>query len=115
MIINRGDIWWADLGMPENSEPGFKRPIVVIQDNSYNESLLSTVVVCSITSNLRLAEIPGNILLTGDVSGLTKDSVINITQISTIDKSWLVEKVGYLDSESSLELSESLKLVLSIY
>lgn len=109
-----GEIWWADLGIPFGSEPGFKRPVVVIQDNSFNRSKIRTVIVASITTNLNLSDAPGNIYIDMQNSGLSKDGVINISQISTLDKSRLTEKAGYLTYDVIMELNESLKIILNI-
>jgi mRNA interferase MazF len=84
--IKRGEIWWADLGEPTGSEPSLRRPVLIVQDNQYNRSRIATVIVLSITSNTRLADMPGNILLGKEESDLPKESVINISQIATIDK-----------------------------
>ncbi|TGK22050.1 type II toxin-antitoxin system PemK/MazF family toxin, partial [Leptospira stimsonii] len=82
----RGDIWWVDLGIPFGSEPVFKRPVLIIQDDSFNESNISTVVSIAITSNLNLSEAPGNVLISKKESNLSKDSVVNVSQIVTLDK-----------------------------
>ncbi len=110
-----GEIWWADLGLPYGSEPGFKRPVVIIQDNAFNLSKIQTVVVASITTNLNLENAPGNIFLDKHISKLSKDSVINISQISTIDKKRLVEKVSILPVDLISEINYGLKLLLNLY
>ncbi len=92
--VKRGEIWWADLGEPVGSEPSLRRPVLIVQDDHYNRSRLATVIVLSITSNTRLSEMPGNISLTREESNLPKESVINVSQIVTIDKSWLEDKVS---------------------
>jgi mRNA interferase MazF len=92
--ISQGDIWWADLGEPTGSAPGFRRPVVVVQGDALNRSKISTAVCVPLTSNLRWAEAPGNVLLTARVSGLPKDSVANVSQLVTVDRSVLVEKIG---------------------
>ncbi len=107
--MNRGEIWWVEL-----SEPGYKRPVVIIQADSFNLSKINTIICVVITSNLKLNEAPGNILLPSKTTGLSKDSVINISQIITIDKSMLVEKIGELTSKQLNKLNESLKIVLDI-
>ena len=111
----RGDIWWADLGIPFGSEPGFKRPVLIIQDNAFNKSNIRTVIAASISSNLNLADAPGNLYLDQEESGLTKDGVINISQISTIDKQRLIEKAGFLSRSTMSEVDSGLKLILNIY
>ena len=91
MVIHQGDVYWINLGTPKGSEPGYRHPYVVIQNDVFNCSRISTVVVCTLTSNLKRAESPGNVLLEKGEANLTKQSVVNITQIFTIDKSRLVE------------------------
>jgi mRNA interferase MazF len=92
--VSQGEIWWADLGEPVGSAPGFRRPIIVVQGNALNRSKISTVVCVPVTSNLRWSEAPGNVLLTARASGLPKDSVANVSQIVTLDRSVLIEKAG---------------------
>jgi mRNA interferase MazF len=96
VVISQGDVWWADLGEPVGSEPGFRRPVVVIQGDDFNRSTLRTVVAVSLTSNLRWASAPGNVRLTSRATGLPRDSVANVSQIVTLDKSILTERVGRL-------------------
>jgi mRNA interferase MazF len=91
VVIHQGDVYWINLGTPKGSEPGYRHPYVVIQNDVFNCSRISTVVVCALTSNLKRAESPGNVLLEKGEANLTKQSVVNITQIFTIDKSRLVE------------------------
>ena len=94
--MKRGEIWWADLPDPVASEPGYRRPLVIIQIDEFNRSRINTVVVVGLTTNLRLAEAPGNVLLKSVQTGLPKDSVANASQVLTVDKSFLTEKVGKL-------------------
>jgi len=96
VVISQGDVWWADLGEPVGSEPGFRRPVVVVQGDDFNRSALRTVVTVSLTSNLRWADAPGNVRLTKRATGLPRDSVANVSQIVTLDKSILTERVGRL-------------------
>ncbi|MBI4824246.1 MAG: type II toxin-antitoxin system PemK/MazF family toxin [Nitrospirae bacterium] len=96
MEIKQGDIYWIDFGIPEGSGPGYKHPHVVIQNNVFNVSKINTVVVCAITSNLKRAKSPGNVLLRKGEGGLKRDSVANISQVITVDKSDLVERIGTL-------------------
>jgi len=103
MVIAQGEVWWADLGEPTGSEPGYRRSVVVVQSDSFNRSKISTVVCVPLTSNLRWADAPGNVLLEGSVTGLPKDSVANVSQVVTLDKSVLTERVGVLP-EAKLEL-----------
>ncbi len=110
-----GEIWWADLGLPYGSEPGFKRPVVIIQDNAFNRSKIQTVIVVAITTNLNLEEAPGNVFLEKSISKLSKDSVINISQISTIDKKRLIEQVSILPVDLISEIDYGLKLILNLH
>lgn len=103
MVISQGEVWWADLGEPAGSEPGFRRPVVVVQSDSFNRSRISTVVCVPLTSNLRWAEAPGNVLLTAKATGLPKDSVANVSQIVTLDRSSLTDQVCALP-DKKLEL-----------
>ena len=114
MVIQRGEIWWANLPEPTGSEPGFRRPVLVIQSNGFNRSRIETVIVAVITSNLRLAEAPGNVLLPHKLSGLNKDSVANVSQVLTVDKSFLTEKVGSLPSSIFREVENGLRLVMGL-
>ncbi|MDA3936924.1 MAG: type II toxin-antitoxin system PemK/MazF family toxin [Actinomycetota bacterium] len=99
----QGEVWWADLGEPAGSEPGYRRPVVVVQSDSFNRSKISTVVCVPLTSNLRWADAPGNVLLEDSVTGLPKDSTANVSQVVTLDKASLTERVGVLP-EAKLEL-----------
>jgi len=102
-VIAQGEVWWADLGDPAGSEPGFRRPVVVVQGDAFNASALRTVVCVSLTSNLRWADAPGNVLLAARSTGLPQPSVANVSQMVTLDKAALTERAGRL-SASSLEL-----------
>lgn len=102
MVISQGDVWWADLGEPMGSQPGFRRPVVV-QSDSFNRSRIATVVCIPLTSSLRLAEAPDNVLLEANVTGLPKDSVANVSQPVTPDRFALTERAGSLPS-SKLDL-----------
>lgn len=103
MVISQGEIWWADLPEPAGSGPGFRRPVVVVQGDAFNLSALQTVVCVALTSNVRWAEAPGNVLLSARATGLPRDSVANVSQIVTLDRTTLTERVGRL-SRSKLEL-----------
>lgn len=103
MVISQGDVWWADLGEPVGSGPGFRRPVIVVQGDSFNRSALRTVVAVPLTSNLRWAEAPGNVRLSARATGLSRESVANVSQLVALDKSILVERVGRLSS-AKLEL-----------
>ncbi len=112
--MNRGEIWWASLEDPKGSEPGFRRPVVVISSNDFNLSKIKTVLVAVVTSNLRLSDAPGNFELSKKGSGLSRASVVNISQLITIDKLFLTDKVGKLTNKQIEQLNDGLKLVLSI-
>ena len=112
MNIRQGDVFWVDLGEPGGSGPGFRHPYVVLQNNVFNASRLNTVVLCVLTSNLERAKAPGNVLLRKGEGNLPKDSVVNITQIVTADKSDLVEKIGSLSPKRINQIVEGVKLLL---
>ena len=115
MNYKRGEIWWADLEEPRGSESGYRRPVVIVQSNDFNKSKIRTVVVAVITSNMALAKAPGNISLgINKRIGLKKESVINVSQIITLDKTYLTEKIGALSTIQKQELAEGLKLILDI-
>jgi len=95
-VISQGEVWWADFPQPVGSEPGFRRPVVIVQGDPFNRSALRTTVVIPLTSNLRWADAPGNVLLSRRATGLPRDSVANVSQVSTVDKSLLTERVGEL-------------------
>jgi mRNA interferase MazF len=95
-LVSQGEVWWADLGEPAGSEPGYRRPVVVVQGDMFNRSRISTVVCVALTSNVRWAEAPGNVLLTSRQTGLPKQSVANVSQIVSLDKAALDERVGKL-------------------
>jgi len=113
-VIQRGDIWWAILPAPSGSEPGYRRPVVIIQSDFFNRSGIMSVVVASISSNTRLAAFPGNVALSAEDSGLPRDSVINVTQILAIDKSFLTVRVGHVPWKHMQALERGLRLVLSL-
>lgn len=102
-MIAQGEVWWADLGDPAGSEPGFRRPVVVVQGDAFNASSLRTVVCVVLTSNTRWADAPGNVLLTAGTGGLPKPSVANVSQLVTLDRTAFTERVGRL-SASNREL-----------
>ena len=112
MVIKQGDIFWIDLDQPSGSGPGYSHPFVVVQNNIFNKSQIGTVIVCAITSNLKQAKSPGNILLFPGESDLSKQSVVNISQIYTVDKKDLSEKIGTLSPERVQEMLDSMDLIL---
>lgn len=94
MVISQGEVWWADLGMPSGSEAGFRRPVVVVQGDALNRSRIATVVCVPLTSNLAWADAPGNVVLSAAATGLPRDSVGNVSQVLTLDKAVLSDRVG---------------------
>jgi len=102
-VIAQGEVWWADLGSPAGSEPGFRRPVIVVQGDAFNASALRTVVCVVVTSNLKWADAPGNVLLPARSTGLPKSSVANVSQLVTLDRDTLTERTGRLSSRT-LEL-----------
>jgi mRNA interferase MazF len=112
--VNHGEIWWADLPDPRGSEPGFRRPVLVIQSNSFNRSRIRTVIVAIISSNLRLADAPGNVLLPAQDTGLPRDSVVNVSQLFSVDRSFLTKKVGLLPESLQESVDAGLKLILDL-
>lgn len=112
--MRKGDIWWAELPEPEGSGPGYRRPVLVVQANDFNQSRINTVIVAVITSNLALVAAPGNVLIKTGRSGLSKDSVVNVSQLITIDKRFLTERVKSLDQQTLVEVDNGLRLVLEL-
>jgi len=112
--IRRGQIWWADLPEPRRSEPGYRRPVLVIQAESFNQSRIQTVVVAMFTSNLARANSPGNVLIPNLVSGLTHDSVVNVSQIMTLDRAELTELAGNLSQRWMTEIDTGLRLAMQL-
>jgi len=113
-VIRRGEIWWASLPEPVGSEPGYRRPVLVVQTNEFNEGRLRTVIVLSITSNLRLAGSPGNVLIHRRDTGLAKESVINVSQAATVNKIRLTQRIGVLPSTVMHEVEAGMRLVLGL-
>jgi len=111
MVINQGDIFWIELGIPSGSSPGYRHPHVVIQNNLFNRSKINTVVVCALTSNVKRAKAPGNVLLSKGEANLKKESVLNVSQIMTVDKSDLVEKIGTLSPARVHQILEGIRLL----
>lgn len=112
--MQRGEIWWAELPDPIASEPGYRRPLLIVQSDDFNRSRIQTVIGVVLTTNLRLAAAPGNLLVTADQTGLPRDSVINVSQIITADKAFLTDRVGKLSERLMLAVEEGLRLVLGL-
>jgi mRNA interferase MazF len=113
-VIGRGEIWWATLPDPAGSEPGYRRPVVIVQADEFNHSRINTVLAVLLTSNLPLAAAPGNLLLPARATGLTKNSVANVSQVLTVDKSFLTERVGKLTPALMNEVAAGLRLVMDL-
>lgn len=111
MVINQGDVFWVELDDPSGSEPGYRHPHVVIQNNLFNRSRINTVVVCALTSNLKRAQAPGNVLLKLREANLPKPSVVNVSQIFTVDKTQVSEKIGVLSARRIREILDGLRLL----
>jgi mRNA interferase MazF len=111
MVINQGDVYWIDLGEPTGSEPGYNHPHVVIQNNMFNHSRLRTVLVCALTSNLKRAEAPGNVLLDEGEANLPKRSVVVVSQIFTVDKGQLGAVIGKLSLKRVRQILDGLQLL----
>ena len=112
--LQRGEIWWADLPGPRRSEPGYRRPVLVVQADSFNESRIQTVIVAVITGNLELAGAPGNVMLPARSAGLVRDSVVNVSQVLTLDRGFLTEQAGTLPARLQASVDAGLRLVLQL-
>ena len=112
--IQRGEIWWADLPEPRRSEPGYRRPVLVVQADSFNLSRIQTAIVAAITTNVELASAPGNVLLPARSAGLPRDSVVNVSQLLTLDRSFLTEQAGTLPARLQRSVDEGLRTVLEL-
>lgn len=113
-MINQGDIYWIDLEEPVGAEPGYKHPHVIVQNNLFNHSNIKTVLVCPLTSNLKRTNAPGNVLLDKKQSKLPKDSVVNVSQVFTVDKDRLEEYVGTVSTRKITEILNGINLVLEL-
>jgi mRNA interferase MazF len=112
MVIRQGDVFWIEFDEPEGSEPGYRHPHVVIQNNLFNQSRIGTVLVCPLTSNLKRGDSPGNVLLSKREVNLPKSSVVNVSQVFTVDKSQLGDYVGTLSSERMRQVLDGIQLLL---
>lgn len=108
----RGEIWWADLPNPVGSEPGYRRPVLIVQDDIFTQSRIRTVIVVIITSNLELANAPGNVLLPRNATNLPRDSVANVSQVFTVEKAFLTERIGSLSVALQAEVDEGLRTIM---
>ena len=114
MVVERGSTGWADLAESRGSEPGFARPVLIVQADAFNRSRIQTVLAVVLTSNLRLVAAPGNVLIPAKASGLPKDSVANVSQVITLDRDYLRDGVGKLESKVLKQVDEGLRLVLAL-
>lgn len=114
MVTKQGDIYWVELEEPVGSEPGYRHPHVVIQNNLFNTSRINTVVVCALTSNLKRAQAPGNVLLEKGEANLPKQSVVNITQIFTVDKTQLCEYIGTVSKKRIRQILDGVRIITEI-
>ena len=112
--MRRGEVWWANLPEPAASEPGFRRPVLILQSDEFNRSRISTVVAVAITSNMSLAAAPGNVSIAKRSVNLGRECVVNVSQIVTLDKSFLSERVGKLQPPKLREVDEGIRLVLAL-
>ena len=111
-MIRQGDLYWVELGEPSGSAPGYRHPHVVIQNDLFNCSRISTIVVCALTSNLTWADAPGNVRLRKGEGGLPKESVVNVSQVFTVDKADCAEKIGTLTGRRVREIIDGVMLVI---
>jgi mRNA interferase MazF len=114
MVIRRGEIWWASLPAPSGSEPGYRRPLLILQSDDFNRSAIATVIGVVLTSNINLAQAPGNVILSKKQTGLPKESVANISQIITVDKDYFTERIGALKSNLLKQVEEGIRLILCL-
>jgi mRNA interferase MazF len=114
VVIERGQVWWTDLGEPAGSEPGFRRPVLIVQSDAFNRSRLRTVIAVVLTSNLRLVDAPGNVLIPAKAADLPKDSVANVSQVITIDRDFLSEPAGRIRGQLLKDVENGLRLVLAL-
>ena len=112
--MRRGELWWTDLGDPRRSAPGKRRPAVIVQSDSYNDTRIRTAVVAVVTSNTRLATMPGNVFVPAGLSGLDRDSVVNVTQLATVDRDHLEDHIGVLPEHLMSEVDRGLARLLGL-
>ena len=110
--MRRGEIWWASLREPLGSEPGYRRPVVIISTDDMNLSAIKTVLTAILTTNLNLANAPGNVVVSADETGLSQDSVVNVSQLVTVDKAFMTEYVGTLDEDAMQKVAAGLRLIM---
>jgi mRNA interferase MazF len=113
-VIARGQVWWADLGLPRGSAPALRRPVLVVSDDDYNRSRLSTVTIVVLTSTARLASLPGNVAVSAEISGLQRDAVVNVTQVATVDRAALEERAGEIPPWVMTQVDDGLRRALAL-
>lgn len=114
MVVERGQVWWADLGEPDGSEPGYNRPVLVVQSDAFNRSRIQTVIAVVLSTNAQLVDAPGNVLLPAKTTGLPKDSVANVSQVITVDRDFLMELAGRVRGQFLRDVENGLRLVLGL-
>jgi mRNA interferase MazF len=114
VVVQRGEVWWAELDEPLGSEPGYRRPVLVVQNDAFNRSRIATIIAIVLTSNLRLLDAPGNVLVPARASGLEKDSVANVSQVVKVDRDRLVKRVGRLETALMRDVDQGLRLALAL-
>jgi mRNA interferase MazF len=114
VVVERGQVWSADLGEPEGSEPGYNRPVLIVQSDAFNRSRIHTVIAVALSTNLRLVDAPGNVLIPAKASGLRKDSVANVSQVITVDREFLMELAGRVRGQFLKDVENGLRLVLGL-
>lgn len=112
MVVKQGDVYWIELSEPRGSEPGYRHPHLVIQNNLFNRSRINTVVVCALTTNLKRGDVPGNVILKKGEANIPKKSVVNISQIFTVNKNDLLEKIGTISMVRFVDVLEGIKLLI---
>ncbi len=112
--MQRGEIWWATLPAPAGSEPGYRRPVLIVQSDAYTQSTIRTVVCAAITSNLHLGAAPGNVRIAARASGLPKPSIVNVSQVAAMDRMFLTERIRALDVDTMRQVDDGLRLVLNL-
>jgi len=114
VVVERGQVWTADLGEPEGSEPGYNRPVLIVQSDAFNRSRLQTAIAVVLSTNLRLVDAPGNVLIPAKASGLRKDSVANVSQVITVDREFLIELAGRVRGQFLKDIENGLRLILGL-
>jgi mRNA interferase MazF len=114
VVIARGEVWWADLDEPVGSAPGYRRPVLVVQEDGFNRSRISTIIVVVLTSNMQRLDAPGNVLVPAAVSGLPRDSVANVSHLMTVDRGCLAKKSGRLPARMLAQVNDGLRLILNL-